>query len=268
MATLRRAAYEGNRRSHGGRDGVGRDPGSGLECDRPGVVPGHVHGHGQRDLVQHLEITIPRGAPVQRGFAFGIPGAKITFIEIEGADGAATTSRLPPNTSTAWLLSGHAPTGTLTVDLMTSNSVSGSFTVLATRSPGKYFSAFPCRIAVGGGPSSSFTPSRQPAYDAATRTWREPVTIPGPGTVTFQQVFTPNGGPLITHGAPPAQLIEGGEVTATKAGSIQMTLVPTAAGKAALKSAGSIKLYLSLSFKPAAAVPATTVLSLVLRSKP
>jgi hypothetical protein len=84
--------------------------------------------------------------------------------------------------------------------------------------------------------------------------------------VSFVQVFTPNGGPLIVKGPPPKQLIEPGSVNAKK-GRVMLTLKATPAGVAALKSGAPVKVYLSVSFKPNGGLPATKVFTLAFGSK-
>ena len=88
--------------------------------------------------------------------------------------------------------------------------------------------------------------------------------MPGPGSVTYVQVFTKNGGPLITNGPPPRQLIQGNAVNVTKAGQVALALKPTPAGSAAAAK-GAVTIYLSVSYKPTNAVPETKILTLTLR---
>ena len=177
-----------------------------------------------------------------------------------------STSGLPHGTSAAWVLSAPAPAGTLTVDVATSGTVKGPFMVEATgKTPRIRYTPIACAIGSGAGPARAFTAGRTASYSAATHEWSELTSVPGAGTVSFVQVFTASGAPLITSGAPPVQLIDRGEVTVGKAGQVALSLRPTAAAAAALHRSGSLKIYLSISFKPSGAVPATTVVTLLLR---
>jgi hypothetical protein len=211
-----------------------------------------------------LQITIPKGAPVQRGFAFVSPGVTISNLDVGGLPGNPATSGLSRGASAEWVVTGQAPPGTFTANLQTSGEPKGSFTVEAAgRKPKSFYAPVTCRR-VGGAVSNTFSAAASATYNASTRSWTETVTVPGPGTVTYVQVFTKNGGPLITQGPPPKQLIEGNEVNVTRAGRVALALKPTAAGTAALEK-GSPSIYLSLSYKPTNAVPQARVLALRLR---
>jgi hypothetical protein len=215
-----------------------------------------------------LEITIPAGAPAQRGFAVGAPGTSISNIDIAGTDGTPSTSGLPRNTSGQWLFASAAPRGVFSVEISTTAPVAGSFVVsAATTTPRKYFAPFRCALRRSGGPSSAFTASGGTSYDAATHAWKEPIPVAGAGSVSVTEVFSSTGKAVITRsGGLPPILVEPASVTATKAGTVTITLTPTAAGTAALQKTGSISLYLSVMFHPADGLPNTKVIRLVLRA--
>jgi hypothetical protein len=124
---------------------------------------------------------------------------------------------------------------------------------------------FSCRVSAGGGPAHAFSAEARASYSAATGTWEVPVTVPGPGTVDFFEVFTPTGAPLITRGPTlPPTLVLGGQATVAR-GAIVLPLRLTPAGAAQLRKGGAVKVYLSVSFRPSGGLPATKILTLVLR---
>jgi hypothetical protein len=211
-----------------------------------------------------LDITIPKGAPVQRAFAFTSPGVSIANLEVEGMPGNPATSALPHGTNAEWLVTGQALPGTFTANVETSAAPRGSFTVEAVGKTKKILFAPVTCHAAGGAVSNTFSAAGSATYSPSTHSWTESVTVPGPGTVTYVQVFTQNGGPLITNGPPPEQLVEGNEVNVAKAGQVPLTLKPTSAGTAAVAK-GSASIYLSVTYKPTNAVPQTKILTLTLR---
>jgi hypothetical protein len=212
-----------------------------------------------------LDITIPKGAPAQRGFAFLAPGVTISNLEVEGLPGNPVTTGMPRGAAAEWVVTGgQALPGTFTANVATSGAPKGSFTVEPAGKQAKTFYAPVTCHRVGGAVSSSFSAATSATYSASTHAWTEMVTVPGSGSVTYVQVFTKNGGPLITKGAPPKQLVEGNEVSVTKGGKVALTLKPTPAGNAAVAK-GPASIYLSVTYKPTDAVPQTKVVTLTLR---
>ncbi len=212
-----------------------------------------------------LDITIPKGAPVQRGFAFLSPGVMIANLEVEGLPGSPSTSALPRGASAEWVVGGgQAGPGTFTANVQTSAPPKGSFMVEPAGKKARTFYAPVTCHAVGGAVSNTFFAGTSATYVASAHSWAEPVSVPGPGTVTYVQVFTKNGGPLITKGAPPKQLVDGNEVNVTKAGKVSLVLKPTPAGTAAVAK-GPASIYLSVTYKPTDAVPQTKIVTLTLR---
>jgi hypothetical protein len=89
-------------------------------------------------------------------------------------------------------------------------------------------------------------------------TWREAVTVPGPGRVNFVHR-------TIAAGGTPRPLIKAGAISVRKAGKAMLTLRPTPAGMAALSSTGAIKLSLNIEYSPKNGKPANKAIALTLR---
>ena len=211
-----------------------------------------------------LTITIPRGAPVQRGFAFASPGTSILNLDVAGLPGSPATSGLPRGMNAGWLATGQALPGTFTANIQTSGEPKGSFTVQAAGKTKKIlYAPFACHR-TGGAVSNTFSAGSAATYSVSARSWTETVSVPGPGSVAYVEVFTKTGGPLIASGPPPQQLVEGNQVNVTKGGPVALTLKPTPAGVAAVAK-GSASIYLSITYKPTDAVPQTKVVTLTLR---
>ena len=208
-----------------------------------------------------LNITIPGNAPQQGGFAFGAPGTTVTNINVAATKGTFSTQNLPANTTGEWLPANPAPPGSsIIASLTTSGPVTGSFTVVAANSPpSTYFNPFLCSLANRPVSSNAFTAEQHFTYDSVTGTWHELVTVPGPGKLIFNQVFKHKQTPAASK-----PLIQSGMLSVKSAGKVKLTLKPTAAGKAALKAIGSIKLNLSIEFSPKNGKPASKVLGLTL----
>jgi hypothetical protein len=212
-----------------------------------------------------LDITIPKGAPAQRGFAFLSPGVTISNLEVEGLPGNPVTSGMPRGATAEWVVTGgQALPGTFTANVQTSGAPKGSFTVEPAGKTAKAFYAPVTCHRVGGAASNSFSAGASATYSPSAHAWTEMVTVPGPGSVTYVQVFTKNGGPLITKGAPPKQLVEGAEVNVTKGAKVALVLKPTPAGNEAVAK-GPASIYLSVTYKPTDAVPQTKIVTLTLR---
>ena len=69
-----------------------------------------------------ITITIPKGAPVQRGFALASPGVSISNLDVEGLPGNPTTSGLPHGANAEWIVSGQASPGSFTANVETSGN--------------------------------------------------------------------------------------------------------------------------------------------------
>jgi hypothetical protein len=165
------------------------------------------------------------------------PGYANGIASLETTGGGFSTQNLPAYTTAAWVQMDAKPGASVTASLTTSGPVTGSFTVVpATATTGgapmTYLDPVVCPLIKGTPlPSNRFTVQTRVTYDAALGSWYMYVTVPGPGRVNI--------------------------------GS-KGTLVPTTAGKAALKSAGSIRLRLIVEFSPKNGKPANKVLALTL----
>lgn len=207
-----------------------------------------------------LEITIPAGAPKQGAFAFGASGATVTNINVAADPGILSTANLPPNTTGEWLMTNPAQTGSFTATVATSLGVTGSFTVVAVSSSSSTsFEPFRCTLAAGTPSAGNAFTLGSHVYDAANGVWHEPVTVSGRGTISFVQA-------VATAGAVAAKpVIRDGKLGVKSAGRFDLTLRPTAAGRAELEARGSIELKLSITFSPPDGKPSSKVVSLVLK---
>lgn len=205
-----------------------------------------------------LQITLPPNAVEQGAFAFGAPGgATVTGIKITGNPGTYSTNNLPGNTSATWVLTNAAVPGSQVSAVVTTNhSISGSFTVVpatATTSgqPMTYFDPIACAIIKGSAPpSNAFSVQAHLTFSAGT--WHFFVTVPGAGRVTVAGKSSP-------------KLLIRTRTIPVKAGKTKLTIIPTAAGKAALAATGSIKLTLAIEFSPTGGKPATKTIAVTLR---
>jgi hypothetical protein len=211
-----------------------------------------VNGNGTHYTVV---ITLASTSPEQGGFAFGVPGAKVTGVKITGG---TTTQTLAPKTTAGLLLSaGAVPGASITASLSTSSAVTGSFTVVPMDLQHAYLDAISCAFPQGGiTPSNKFTVGRFP-YSSTTGTWHSVVIVPSAGKVNFNQKAT------AANMAKP--LVQSGHISAYGAGKVTLTLKPTAAGKAALAKSGSIKLNLSVEFSPKNGKPGNKIIFLTLK---
>jgi hypothetical protein len=60
-------------------------------------------------------------------------------------------------------------------------------------------------------------------------------------------------------------LVQSGKLSTSSAGKVKLTLKPTAAGNAALKKSGSIKVNLTIEFSPRSGPPANKLVTLTLK---
>ena len=220
-----------------------------------------------RGTAYTLNITIPAGAPQQFGFGFGAPGATVTNINVAGTDGTLATQSLPAHTSGSWISLSPLLPGSAVVDLTTSGPITGSFMVVpASGSQPKPTYLDPLRCALSPGsplPSNKFTVDRQTTYDPAAREWHLTVMIPGPGTVSANELESTFGGATSKSVTAKAQ-VQSRKVTLTTSGKVTLTLRPTAGGLQALKANGHIKLRMNVAFVPRDGSSASTIVSLTL----
>jgi hypothetical protein len=211
-----------------------------------------------------LNISVPTGAPAQGILAFGAPGASVTNVVVPAAQGTFSTHGLPPSTTGAWQTAAAFPSGSLVANLTTTAAVKGPFRVVpGTMSPTTFFPAISCHLESAAKPSSAFAVHGPFAYSAAAGTWHASVSVPGPGQLSFHQAFAKpnNGEPFKT-----TPLIRGVRSNVTRAGTVMLKLAPTAAGKAALRSHGSIKLKLLVVYHPKNGVATSKLLALTLHA--
>jgi hypothetical protein len=207
-----------------------------------------------------LVITLPAGATEQRAFAFGAPGGTITNLDTAGL-GTVGTTNLPASTTTALVLNTAAvPGASVTASVTTSGPIPGPFTVVPSNRDGTtWFDPVVCQHAKGTpAPSSKFTAQKKVTYNAATKTWRASVTVPGPGRVIYVHR-------TLAMGGTPKPLVWSGRVAVSKAGTVTLPLKPTPAGRSALTSGGKISLSLNIQFSPTNGKPANKVVALTLR---
>jgi hypothetical protein len=218
-----------------------------------------VNGNGTTYTVV---ISLGASSPEQGGFAFGVPGAKVTGVKITGTQGSgASTSILAPKTTAAWRLDAAAvPGASITASLTTSGPVTaGSFTLVPMSSKHTYLDAVLCAFPQNTAltPSNKFVVQKRFAYSSTTGTWHSFVTVPGSGKLNFNQKMVMSSGMV-------NPLVQSGKLSMSSAGKIKLTLKPTAAGNAALKKSGSIKLNLTIEFSPTRGLPANKLLTLTL----
>jgi hypothetical protein len=215
-------------------------------------------------------VNLSPNSPEQGAFALGIPGgAKITSLGVpEGSGGGGTTqggrslgTGLPAGTTAGWHLGNAAavPGASVTLSLTTSAPAPGPFTLVpADATATTWFDRVVCQHPGGSVvPSSKFTPAKRATFDARTSTWRQLVTVPGPGTLNYVHRT------LAAKGTP-SPLVRSGRVTASKAGRVALVLRLSPAGAKALAASGRVKLDLNIQFSPKGGKPANKVVSLTL----
>jgi hypothetical protein len=207
-----------------------------------------------------IVITLPPSGTEQRSFALGAPGGTITKLNTSG-QGTVGTMNLPANTTTALILDVPAvPGASVTAGVTTSGPIPGPFTVVPSNRDGTvWFDPVICQHPKGTPvPSSKFTAQNKVSYNAATKTWRVFVTVPGPGRVIYTHR-------TLAAGGTPSPLVWSGKVVVWRPGTVALPLKPTPAGRAALASGGKIALSLNIEFSPTNGKPSTKVVALTLR---
>jgi hypothetical protein len=208
-----------------------------------------------------VSITLGSSGPEQGGFAFGVPGAKVTGIKITGTQGASTSILAPRTTAALRLGAAAVPGASITASLTTSGPVTaGSFRLVPMNSQHTYLDAVLCAFPQNTTPtpSNKFTVQRPFAYSSATGTWHAFATVPGSGRLNFNQKMVMSSGMT-------KPLIQSGKISMSSAGKVKLTLKPTAAGNAALRKSGSIKLNLTIEFSPKSGPPSNKLLTLTLK---
>ncbi len=208
-----------------------------------------------------LDVSIPSGAPAVGGFAIGGSGVTVTNINIEGVTGGVSTEKLPVGTTLAQIDSSALTPGTATIDVATSNSFNGTFTVVPANYPATttYSAALSCPLGVGAPTTVSnvFNPLPRVVWDPAKSSWYQLVDLPGKGTVAFHAVVKAGHSPLI----------RAGRVAATTSGITKLTLRPTSLGLKTLDKTGSIKANVRITYTPAGGESASKTVPVNLRPK-
>jgi hypothetical protein len=137
--------------------------------------------------------------------------------------------------------------------------VSGAFTVVPSNlQRTTYFDPIACTVSSIRVVSNKFTAPKRFTYKSGSNSWQGVVIVPGSGKLIFNHR-------TLAAGGTPNPLVRSGQVVATKAGPVTMTLKPTAAGAAALAQKGFLKLSLTIEFSPRGGKPANKVIPLTLR---
>jgi hypothetical protein len=203
-----------------------------------------------------LEITIPAGAPRQGGFVFEAPGTSVSMVLINGVSGSQSLLRLPHGaTAMAQTSQGALPAGTVSVNVETQGDFSGVFRVTPEGFPktSTFLGAFSCAVPPAELASNGFSPQGSFVWIGAEGAWRESVSVPGPGVLSFHSVeshpLVASNGVVLQHG-----------------GLATLTVKPTAAGKAALARHSAIAVPLTFVYTPNRGEPASKTVTVTLRA--
>ena len=163
-----------------------------------------------------ITITLPANAPEQGAFAIRSAGHTIVNMDVASNSGMLSKSSGPNGTSTAWVLDNSAvPGATVSAAVTTDTALTGTRTFIVT--PGSmdrssWYDAILCQFPKGTPvPSNGFKVQKNAIYNAVSGTWREAVTLPGPGKVVFVHR-------TIAAGGTPKPLIKAGAISVSKAG--------------------------------------------------
>jgi hypothetical protein len=222
-----------------------------------------------------IDLVVPAGSLPQGGIAIGVSGATVVGITTDGYSGTPSTNGLPEGASDEELLTQQFASGTIVIHITLSTAYTGPEIMAFPTNfpPSSYFDQLNCMISSNGSsggststvtqPSNNFKPYSNAGY-SATRGFYEWTVVPGPGIVSFRD---PLLGATGVNNADAKPLIKPGKVVATKAGDVTLPLVPTTAGKSALKATGTIKIALAITFTPTGGTPNTETVKLTLREK-
>jgi hypothetical protein len=234
--------------------------GSGAVATAPTGDTCTVNGSG---TAYTITIMLPANAPEQGAFAVRSVGHTIVNLDVASNTGKLSKSSGPNGQMSAWVLDNSAvPGATVSAAVTTDKALTGTSTFIVT--PGSFdhsswYDSILCQFPKGAPvPSNAFTAQKKAIYNAGSGTWREAVTLPGPGKVIFAHR-------TIAAGGTPKPLIKAGAISVSKAGQAMLTLKPTPAGMAALSSTGAIKLSLNIEYSPKNGKPANKAIVLTLR---
>ena len=162
--------------------------GSGAVATAPSGDTCSVSGSG---TAYTITVMLPANAPEQGAFAIRSAGHAIANLNVASNSGMLSKTSGPDGKSTAWVLDTSAvPGATVSAAVTTDTALTGKSTFIVT--PGNmdrssWYDAILCQFPKGTPvPSSNFTAQKKATYNAATGTWREAVTLPGPGKVEFR----------------------------------------------------------------------------------
>jgi hypothetical protein len=205
-------------------------------------------------------VSVVTGSGIQQfGFAFNAPGLTITNIGVSGQNGMYTTSKLPANTSGAWI--SDAPlTGTVSASLTGSGSPTGPVVIVpsaATQS--SYFDPVTCSAGAPAEKIISFTVAHTASYSRAAGGWHLVVTIPVAGTVSAKQ-------PLATSiKVKPKPVVLVKRETLNSGGKVTLLVKATPRGQAMLAAQGVLKIRLTITVDSRDGREAHKTISLSLR---
>jgi hypothetical protein len=188
-------------------------------------------------------VSVVTGSGIQQfGFAFGAPGLTITNIGISGQNGMYTASKLPANTSGAWI--SDAPlTGTVSATLTGSGTPTGPVVIVpsaATQS--SYFDPVTCSAGTPPLGIVSFTVAAGATYSATAHGWHLVVTIPVAGTVSAKQ-------PLVkTIKVRPRPLVQVKREALASGGKVTLLVTATPRGQAVLNAQHVLRVKLMVTF--------------------
>ena len=242
--------------------GAGRRPGRRLRRDDELGDGRHVRGERNRHDV-HGDDLHPCERSEQGAFAIDATGRTIAKVDVSSSPGVFSSTSGPGGKSAAWVPdAGAVPGASVVAAVTTSAALTGSNTITVTPAGTDrttWFDPVVCSFPKGATiPSSRFTAQHKATYSAVSGTWREAVTLPGPGKVNFVHK-------TLAASGTPKPLIKSGGVSVGKAGQVMLTLRPTVAGAAVLSRSGAIKLNLNIEYSPTNGKPANKTISLTLR---
>jgi hypothetical protein len=212
-----------------------------------------------------LSVTIPSDAPAQYGFAVSSRGGRVTNIALAADQGIFSTRSLPNGASGAWITLSPVLPGSAVLDVTTDGPIDGQFTVTpASSSSPAYFAPLPCPLSgTAAPPKASFTVGRLASYDPGARAWRLRVTIPGAGTV-YATEPEPSVGTGSSKQVTQKPLVQSRRVGLSSAGTVTLTLRPTARGAAQLTTKRALAVRLEVVYAPKGGRAGTKIVDLTL----
>jgi hypothetical protein len=177
----------------------------------------------------------------QFGFAFGAPGLRITNVGIPGQNGMYTTSKLPANTSGAWI-SDTPLTGTVSVTLTGSGATGPIVVVPSGAAQSSYFDPVTCSPGAPLNKTVSFTVASRATYSRAANGWHLVVTIPVAGIVSAKQPLAK------TIKVRPRPLVQAKREGLQSRGKVTLLLKATPQGQAVLNAQHVLRVKVAITF--------------------